>query len=336
MKTFAFDMQDAHKKILEMNDPLTNSQRFFALARELRTDLLRAGLAPNSSKRIFSAAKKNDQLELLVYDVIGTDFWTGEGITSKTVKQALDNAGDVKTIKLRINSPGGDVFEGNAIYSLLSQHPATVECYIDGLCASAAFTIAMAADTIHISDAGTMMCHNPWGGCIGFASDMRKTADILDKISGQMCDIYSRKSGKSPQEIQSLMDEETWFNPQEAVSAGFANDIVTGPEDAKALAASFDLTNFAKKAPASLNAEPESADDATLQTIENNLSLASGQAREAVIPLDDPNAVAEALEQVAESINEPVANATENSDVAPVIPAQHDHNRARFDLEFAR
>lgn len=200
-------------------------------------------------RRIFAAAKKNDELEILIYDSIG-ESWFGEGVTAKDVQAKLAEAGDVKKIVLRINSPGGDVFEGAAIYSLLSQHAATVECFIDGLAASAAFTIAMSGDKIHISESAMMMCHNAWGICAGTGSEMRKMGEVLDKISGTMRDIYASHSGMTPEECQALMDAETWMTAADAIKYGFANDeIKRDPEDddkARALLALFDLSKFAK------------------------------------------------------------------------------------------
>lgn len=210
-------------------------------------------------KRFFSAAKKDSTLELIIYDQIGAG-WFSEGVTAKDVKAKLDAAGDVRKIIMRLNSPGGDVFEGSAIYSLLAQHPAEVECFVDGLAASAAFTIAMAADTIHISEAALMMMHNAWGLAMGDASEMRKTADVLDKIGASMRGIYAKRSGKSEDEIQTLMDAETWLTAAEAVDAGFADDVIkSDPEESKAaraLAASYDMKAF-KKVPDALKVEPE-------------------------------------------------------------------------------
>jgi|HubBroStandDraft_2_1064218.scaffolds.fasta_scaffold14104_3 ATP-dependent Clp endopeptidase proteolytic subunit ClpP len=198
-------------------------------------------------KRVFAAAKTNNELELLVYDSIGESFWGG-GVTAEAVKQKLNEAGDVSKITLRINSPGGDVFEAAAIYSLLTQHKASVECYVDGLAASAAFTIAMAADDIHISESAMMMLHNAWGMCMGYASDMQAEAELLDKVSSTMQGIYSNKSGMKADDVQDLMDAETWMTAAEAVEYGFADDMITrdpeDEEDAKALAASYDLSKF--------------------------------------------------------------------------------------------
>lgn len=195
-------------------------------------------------RRIFAATKKDDELHLLVYDSIGANWW-GDGVTAKDVKAKLDEAGDgVKTIHVRLNSPGGDVFEGAAIYSLLAQHKAKVVGHVDGIAASAAFTIAMACDELHMSEAATMMCHNAWGLCQGYGDDMRKMADTLDKVSGTMCDIYSARSGMSRDDCQALMDAETWMSPKEAVQYGFADDVITkrdgeDEEEAQALAKEF-------------------------------------------------------------------------------------------------
>ena len=208
---------------------------------------LRSSNGSAAPKRIFAAAKKNDELELLIYDSIGQSMWGG-GVTAESVKQKLDEAGEVKKISVRINSPGGDVFEGSAIYSLLAQHKATVECFVDGLAASAAFTVAMAADTIHISESAMMMCHNAWGMCIGFSADMQKTAELLDKISTTMRDIYTKRCGMKADEVQKLMDDETFMTAEEAVEYGFADDVITrdaeAEEESKALAASWDLSKY--------------------------------------------------------------------------------------------
>lgn len=211
-------------------------------------------------KRIFAAANKKGELELLIYDSIGESWWGGGGVTADAVKRELNAAGAIKKIVMRINSPGGDVFEAAAIYSLLSQHKAPVDCYVDGLAASAAFTIAMSADKIHVSQAAMMMCHNAAGMCMGEASDMKKMAGTLEKISGVMRDIYSKRSGMPADEVQKLMDEETWMTAKEAYELGFADQLLVLDKDqakgAEALAESYDLSKFSKKAARKADAAP--------------------------------------------------------------------------------
>lgn len=167
---------------------------------------------------------KADKAEVWLYDYIGEDFWTGGGITAKNFQKEL---GDIKAsqIDLHINSPGGEVFDGIAIYNLLKQHPATVTTYIDGLAASIASVIALAGDKIFMAENATFMIHNPRGMAIGEASDMRKTADVLDKIRGSMTKAYMEKSGKPEEEINALLDAESWMDADEAMAAGFVDEI---------------------------------------------------------------------------------------------------------------
>jgi ATP-dependent Clp protease protease subunit len=197
-------------------------------------------------KRMFAATKKQDSLELMIYDYIGAD-WMGNGVTAKDVASKIKDAGDIKQITVRVNSPGGNVFEGSAIYSLLAQHPAKVVCYVDGVAASAAFTIAMAADEIYCSESSLMMCHNAWGASMGSADDMRQMADLLDKTSMMMCEIYAKRSGQDVGAMKSIMDAETWMTAAEAVKMGFATATIEREDDGdEELAASFDLSHFAK------------------------------------------------------------------------------------------
>src|ERR1019366_1254050 len=145
-------------------------------------------------------------------------------------------------IDLRINSPGGNVFEGLTIYNLLASHPAKVAVHIDGLAASIASVIAMAGNTIEIADNGMLMIHNAWGVGIGQASDLRKTASVLDSVTGNIAGIYAKRaSAPDLGEIQDLMDAETWMTASEAKDCGLVDCIV----DNMAIAAcAFDPKRF--------------------------------------------------------------------------------------------
>lgn len=167
--------------------------------------------------------------EILIYDVIGKDFW-GDGVTAARVKQDLDALGDVSDINVRINSPGGNVFDGIAIFNLLKQHKAQVHVQIDGFALSAASLIAMAGDLITMGEGAMMMIHNPWTLAIGDANAMRKTADVLEKITGQFVDIYAARSDTKAEEIRTFMDSETWFTAAEAVEHGFADEQTAATE----------------------------------------------------------------------------------------------------------
>lgn len=201
-------------------------------------------------------------LELLVYEEIGENYWTGGGVTAKSVKQSLDAAGNYDSVTLRINSPGGDAFEGAAIYSLLKASGKPVNVFVDGIAASAASIIAMAGDRITMSNVGMLMVHNAWSLCIGDGDDMRKCADTLDKVSASIAQAYVAKTGKTAEEIKTIMDAESWMGAQECVDEGFATAIAAPAEkdeEAMALASSFRSLAKMKKVPANL--APRADDD---------------------------------------------------------------------------
>lgn len=198
-------------------------------------------------KRFWTMGKvAKDEGEITLYGVISSESWWGDEVTPKQFKSDLDALGDIKTLNVRINSPGGDVFAGSAIYSMLKRHSAQKIVYIDGLAASMASVVAMAGDLVIMPKNAMLMIHNPWGGCVGFASEMRAYADLLDKIGESMMTAYTDKTGKTVEDIKSVMDAETWFTAEEAVAAGWADEI----EESKKVAAcaSGDLILFDKVA----------------------------------------------------------------------------------------
>lgn len=183
-------------------------------------------------------ALANQSAEIWIYDDIG-----GWGITARQFASDLKSLGDVRQIELHIHSPGGDVFEGMAIYNLLAQHPAQVTVYIDGLAASMASVIAMAGDEICIPENAAIMIHKPWGISGGDADDMRRYADLLDKVEANLISAYTQKTGKSAEDIALLLDAETWLFGSEAISEGFA-DTLLAPLQAAACFNSNRLKDF--------------------------------------------------------------------------------------------
>ncbi len=194
--------------------------------------------APHESWYSIKAAGRG-VAEVLLYDEIGV--W---GITALQFARDLKAMGDLNKINLHIHSPGGDVFEGTAIYNLLRNHPASVDVYIDGLAASMASVIAMAGDTIYMPENAMMMVHKPWGIQGGDADDMRRYAELLDKVEDTLVMAYANKTGKSSDDIKALLKEETWMNGREAVAAGFA-DQLTEPLQAAAHLSSKRMQEFA-------------------------------------------------------------------------------------------
>ena len=184
---------------------------------------------------------------ITIYDQIGADWWTGEGTTAKRISGALRAIGD-KHATVYINSPGGDVFEGLAIYNLLREHQAGVTVKVVGVAASAAAIIAMAGSRIEVARAGFLMIHNSWTVAIGNQHDMRETADWLAPFDKAQVDIFAARTGESPEKIAKMLDAETWIGGQEAVDTGFADallpaDEVTEAEEAPAAASVRRLEN---------------------------------------------------------------------------------------------
>jgi ATP-dependent protease ClpP protease subunit len=160
-----------------------------------------------------------------IYDVIGYDYWTGDGVTAKRISAALRNMG-AGPVTVNINSPGGDMFEGLAIYNLLREHKGEVTMKVLGLAASAGSVIAMAGDKIQIARAGFLMIHNAWVYVAGNRNDMRETADFLEPFDKAMADVYAARTGRDIKAIQKLMDAESWIGGSAAVEDGFADELL--------------------------------------------------------------------------------------------------------------
>ncbi len=169
---------------------------------------------------------------LYIYDVID-DYW---GVSAKEVAEAIQGLGADTTLHLHINSPGGDVFAGRAMASAIAAHPGQTIAHIDGLAASAATTVALAAKRVEISDGGFFMIHNAWSIVWGNRHDMRETAGLLEKIDGVLAAEYSHRSGQKREDVAQWMDDETWFTAQEALEKGFVHAIAGAAEDDAAAA----------------------------------------------------------------------------------------------------
>lgn len=186
------------------------------------------------SRTVFFAKRVDEDYVIDIFDFIGSDFWA-EGVTPRAIARALADAGDTKRIVVRLNSPGGDVFDGTAIYNLLrAQDGKTIRMEIHGLAASMASIIALAGDEVAMAEGAMYMIHNPWAVGIGESEDLRKTAGMLDKIKSNMLDIYMRRANVSREKVAEMMDDETWMTPTEAVKYGFADSVIADDEKAAA------------------------------------------------------------------------------------------------------
>lgn len=232
---------------------------------QLLKDNARADAAPTALR----CEAAEDGAHIYVYDVIDS-YW---GASAASLVSALASAGD-KTIHMHINSPGGDVFEARAMAAAIVAHAGKVVAHIDGVAASAATYLALAASEVRMTDGGLFMVHNSWTMAMGDRTELRSTANLLEKIDGTINADYARKTGKSPEDIAALMDAETWMTAQEALDAGFIDAIDANTKGEKA-SAQWNLSAYAnapeKEAPK--EPEPDLTEKVAAQLIHNRNRL---------------------------------------------------------------
>jgi len=166
---------------------------------------------------------------ITMFDVIGEDYWSGGGITAKKVAAQLRAIGD-RPAEVQINSPGGDMFEGIAIYNVLREHPQQITIKVMGMAASAASIIAMAGDQIEIGAASFMMIHNCWVLAVGNRHDMAETAGWLEPFDRAMADVYAARTGQDRAAVEGWMDAETYMSGSTAVERGFADALLASDQ----------------------------------------------------------------------------------------------------------
>lgn len=181
------------------------------------------GVRAGSPLKILS--KSDTEAEIVIYAGIGTDWWNdGSMISAKNFSEELKKLPDtVKTLNIRVNSPGGDVFDGIAIYNRLKQHKAKKVVYIDGLAASIASVIALAGDEIVMGEGALFMVHLPWTFAMGNRTDLDNVINRLTDVEEQMIGIYSKKTKLSRTEVRAMLEAETWMDADESIDKGFAD-----------------------------------------------------------------------------------------------------------------
>jgi ATP-dependent Clp protease protease subunit len=230
--------------------------------------------------------------EVAIYDEIGA-----YGVSAKGFLMELGALPDGTPVDLRLNSPGGSVFDAVAIHNAIKRHEGTVTVWIDGIAASAASYIAMAGDEIVMPENAFLMIHDPAGLVMGTAEDMRVMAEALDKVKGSLVSGYAAKSGRTPEEVSALMAAETWFDASDAVAQGFADRLI----EPVRIAARFDIGRFRNAPPVlveQVEAEPEPGDDTDGTNTEATDDVADGDQAEddegdEVAALDTPEPSAE-------------------------------------------
>ncbi|MEQ9260592.1 MAG: Clp protease ClpP, partial [Roseovarius sp.] len=237
--------------------------------------------------------------EVAIYDEIGA-----YGVSAKGFLAELGALPDGTPVDLRLNSPGGSVFDAVAIYNALKRHAGTVTVWIDGIAASAASYVAMAGDEIVMPENAFLMIHDPSGLAMGTAGDMRAMAEALDKIAGSLVRGYAAKSGKSDDEIAALMAAETWFDAGDAVAAGFADRLA----EPVRMAARFDIGRF-RNAPPDL---VEAVDRTDKEGVQPELEH---------VPVDTSQDMGTKTDSILDDDVEPADGTGEaDSDDAPVEP----------------
>jgi len=189
--------------------------------------------------------------ELLIYDEIGPSYWGLIGAAD--VMAALEDIGD-KHVTVRLNTPGGSVDEGIAIYNALKRHSAGVTTIVDSLAASMGSYLLQAGTTRIVASNAMVMIHDPWTIAFGNSAELRKTADVLEKYGSRMIPDYAARSGKSESDVAAIMAAETWYSGQEIIDAGWAD---TMGEESDAEPITKGLSRFCQNAPASLFAKRE-------------------------------------------------------------------------------
>jgi ATP-dependent protease ClpP protease subunit len=193
--------------------------------------------------KTFEALASGETLELRIYGPIGANFF-GDGVSADSVARALEYAPpNIKTILVRISSPGGNAYDGMAIRSMLLSHPAEKVCEVEGLAASAGSIVAMGCGKIRMHTGSAMMIHEATAviGKPCSADDMRKVLAGIETLNDGMASVYAERTGKSKKKCAEMMAAETWLTPEQAIKDGFCDELVPGVVK---VAASFDLTAF--------------------------------------------------------------------------------------------
>ena len=237
----------------------------------------------SSNKKFWDIKAQSEKIgEVYIYGSIVRYRWDDEDTTAMSFKKDLEALGDIDTLNIYVNSPGGSVFQAQAIYNIIKRHKSQKTAHIDGLAASAASFLIMTADKIIMPKNATMMVHNPIALVIGNAKDLRHEADALDKIAVGMIEAYLSHTGDKLTEdkLKELLDAESWLTAQEAYDYGLADEIA----EVKDVAACVDPDIFAlyKNVPEAFKAPQTGGDDPAEKERREKIVARSGQVIEKV------------------------------------------------------
>ena len=222
-------------------------------------------------QKYYSLGTEGRQADIYIFGDITSCAWDESDVSSFSLSKQLAEL-DVDVINIHINSCGGEVMEGLAIYNMLKNHPATVKTYCDGFACSIASVVFMAGDERIMNNASMLMIHNAWTYTAGNADELRKVADDLDVISQGAFAAYKSAVNISDEKLMEMLDAETWILPDDALEMGFATSII-GVEQTNKVAASADKALFLmlKKA-LQIEPEPTSKPEPKENKIENMMA----------------------------------------------------------------
>lgn len=243
----------------------------------------------DKTKTYFQMNKKTQNKgEIYIYGDIVSSKWDETDVTAVDFKNELNQLGDVSEIDVHINSAGGNVFEGHAIYNMLKMHKAKVNIYVDALAASIASVIAMSGDTIFMHKNSFMMIHNSWIMTLGNSKDLRQTADLLDKTDQSSNNAYLDKATNlSEAELKQLLEAETWLTADEALEKGLADEILGASEIAASI--SKDSYQMFKHVPENIEKDVDKIttvsdiqEDNTVETPQEKMTQEEKESREII------------------------------------------------------
>ena len=267
-------------------------------------------------KSWYSMQAKGETATITIYDEIG--FW---GTDAEYFEAKLKELGEVKNIDLRLNCPGGNVFDGITIFNILKNHPAEITVYIDGLAASMGSYIAMVGDLIVMPENAIMMIHNPSTGAGGEEKDLQKAIESLKAAKKSMINVYMAKTAKTEQEISDIMDAETWLTGQEAVNLGFA-DVLEKPVEMAALH-QFDLKAISSTMPKAIKKQ--------LKKTKPSAVAGTNQGKKE-IDMPKPTKEEQATPVKVDALNTDNAKNAENTRKAAIMAAFDAHKTTHSDI----
>lgn len=264
------------------------------MPREIKAGSFRCELSPRALEKwnpAIRAAVENTSDSITIYGVIGAD-WYDEGVTVKRIDAALRAIGD-KPVNVYINSPGGDMFEGLAIYNRLRAHSQPVTTKVLGLAASAASLIAMAGSERHVGASGFLMIHNCWTWLAANRHGLRSAADDMQEFDAAMADLYAEASGQPVEDMAEMMDDETFIRGKRAVELGLATALLAADEAVERESAESSQTSALKAMDAALARAgmPRSERRDLFARFKSSTPSAAGGGMPSAVPTDTPRAV---------------------------------------------